>query len=491
MKTYIKITLLSVFTLWFSSCGEDYFDVNTPSGTATLDQLQMNDLLGPAIYHTVLAQYYAEFIFGNYTQYFTGQGGTAYGPTTLASTWSNTYLYALPSLQKIIEKAETENSTDFSGIAKILIAINIGLATDSYDAIPYAEASLGSEDLSPSFQSQEDIYAAINTLLDEAIADISGDNPSGISPTSTGDIAYKGNMDKWLRAAYTLKARYALHLTEVDGVAAAQAALSAIANGFTSNADDLQIFFDERNINPWHSRQVLAPNTGNVHDKVGDQLVSYMNGTSYPFSTIDIDPRLPIYADIDGDPGDPYRGYVTGGEGLSSDGEAANTDFADDGYYSSVGSPMVIISYAEAEFIRAEAQFLVDGGSTSSTGASATAYDAYLAGIAANIAKLGADGTAYLAEPAIAVGAESLQLHHIMKEKYIANFLNPETFVDMRRYDFSDEVFLDLALPLQIELSEFPDWLVRAQYPGTEETRNPENVNANKKSPIEPVWWDR
>ncbi|MEX0362967.1 MAG: SusD/RagB family nutrient-binding outer membrane lipoprotein, partial [Allomuricauda sp.] len=155
-------------------------------------------------------------------------------------------------------------------------------------------------------------------------------------------------------------------------------------------------------------------------------------------------------------------------------------------------SPLVIITYAEAMFIKSEAEFLVNGGNETSTGATDDAYNAYLAGISSNMDKLGVDGTDYLADPTIAMGASGLMLNHIMKEKYIANFLNPETFVDFRRYDFSTDVFLDLALPEDSAESEYPNqWLVRAVYPDTEETRNPDHVSANKEEPTVPVWWDQ
>lgn len=495
MKNSIRKIITVCITLVVFGCGDDYFDVNTPTGSATEDQVSMNDLLGPAIYHTIQAQYFAERVFGNYTQYFTFQGGGSEGPSSIPDTWSNIYLEALPNLNTIIAKAEESNSNHFSGVAKVLIAANLGIATDSYENIPFSEASQGSENLKPVFDDQESIYASINRLLDEAIAELGAENGSELSPTSTGDIAYRGDVDKWLRAAYTLKARYALHLTEVDGVSAAAAALTYLQNGFESNDDDLQIFYDERNLNPWHARQVLAPNTGNPHDKISDQLVSYMNGTFYPFAgALEIDPRLPLYADLDSDadPSDPFRGYDPGAAGLSSDGEDANTDFADSGFYTKLDSPIVIISYAEAMFIAAEAEFLVNGGNETSVGSSSDAYNAYLTGISANIEKLGADSTDYVTDTGIAVGEASLMLNHIMKEKYIANFLNPETFVDFRRYDFSANVFLGLALPIDSVEGQFPgEWLVRAQYPDTEETRNPDNVNTNKQSPIIPVWWDR
>lgn len=40
-----------------------------------------------------------------------------------------------------------------------------------------------------------------------------------------------------------------------------------------------------------------------------------------------------------------------------------------------------------------------------------------------------------------------------MKEKHIHNFLNPETFVDYRRYDFSDGVFKGLTIRQELDSS--------------------------------------
>jgi hypothetical protein len=299
-------------------------------------------------------------------------------------------------------------------------------------------------------------------------------------------------MAKWLKAAYTLKARYQMHLLPVNGNAAATAALASLANGFDANADDFQITFDEKNMNPWYTREILAAATSNDHDKVGDQLVNYMNGTSYPFAggVITEDPRLSIYAQKS-DVNEPWRGYLSGGDGLSADGNDGNTNFKNAGFYTNMTAPIVLISYAEAEFMKAEAEFLLNGGNATSVGANTAAYTAYTNGIAANMNKLGANGTDYLADATINVGEAALKLEHIMKEKYIANFLNPETFVDMRRYDFSTDVYKDLSLPEDNATSEYPgEWFLRAVYPSSEESRNPDNVNAHKQAPTAPVWWD-
>ncbi|HFB61619.1 MAG TPA: SusD/RagB family nutrient-binding outer membrane lipoprotein [Bacteroidetes bacterium] len=493
MKNILKtIAVLFLITL-VSGCGKDFFDVNTPTSATDASKLSMNDLLGPVIYHTIYAQYDAERTFGNYVQNFVIQGGGAAGATSISGTWSNVYLYVLPNIKVIEEKAQAVGAKHFDAVAKILTAMNLGIATDSYENIPYSEAAQGAANLNPVFDSQESIYNAIFSLLNSAIAELEGPDNSGFAPNSKSDLIYQGDLGKWLRAAYTLKARYKLHLiNKIGATQAAQDALTAIAKGFTSNADDFQMIFDEKHINPWYSREVLAKHTGNSHDVICDQLVEYMDGRSFPFkdtSKIKMDPRLPVYAQTD-DGSNNYKGYVSGGQGISGDSTAANTDFREEGYYTNATAPIVVITYAEAMFIKAEAEFLANGGTTTSTGINQDGYDAYLAGIKANFSKLGVSSSTYIADSSVSMGAANLQLKNIMKEKYIANFLNPETYVDMRRYDFSTDVFPDLALPLDNDQSEFPGkWLVRAQYPSTEAQRNPDNVTANQKSPDEPVWW--
>ena len=104
-KNITKIIIMTLLLVGFMSCSEEYFDVNTPSGTAQPEQLRMSDLLAPVIYRTVYGpSYSAEQAFGNYTQYFVGQGGTATGETTASGLWSAVYLYSLPNLITIKEK---------------------------------------------------------------------------------------------------------------------------------------------------------------------------------------------------------------------------------------------------------------------------------------------------------------------------------------------------------------------------------------------------
>ena len=383
------------------------------------------------------------------------------------------------------------NSTGYQGIAKVLKATNLGLATDQWGDVPASDATLGEGDFTPSFDAQEDVYAQINSLLDEAISLL------GQSDNSVGseDLIYGGDLSKWLKTAYFLKAKYALHLTEVDQATAVAGVLANSGSSFTSNADDYQLMYTTRNFNPWNAGVVLPRNTGNLTLLLSDQLVSLMDGSQIPYSSIDQDPRLPLISSLSGSETE-YLGAINGTNGLYqvSPPISATADLGADDFYSSQTAPIILGSYSELKFIEAEARFLQNGGSATSVGTTNAAYNAYLEGIAANMDKVGVSATAkaaYLADASVAVGAGNLTMKLIMREKFIATFLNPESFVDLRRYDFDDNVFPGLTLPVDQNPEIAGTWVRRAQYPASEQTSNGDQVSKVIQSITTGVWWDK
>jgi len=492
MRKVIKNIFVGTLLVGVMACSDDYFDVNTPSASVDVEDLGMSDLLGPVIHSTLYAQYYAETVAGNYTQYFGGYGYAAAGFSEMSAAWSEIYLYVLPNTEAIKNMAEENGAIHYGAIAKILEAINIALAADMWGNIPYSEATDGTGNPYPNFDTQEQVYASAITLLDSAISALQLDDNSNIS-VGNEDLIYGGDTDQWLKAAYTFKARLQLHLID-KGVYSATDVLVTIENGFTSVDDDFQLGFPSEELNPWYANNILTKNTGNYHRAPSDQIVGIMNGNTYPFESgiVEIDPRLPMMFQNDGAEGDPWRGFVNGGDGESSDGEDANTFFKDGGYYTNASSPLILITYAEAMFIKAEANFLVNGGNETSVGATTSAYEAYMGGITASMEKLGAAGTNYMADTSVDVGPGNLMLHHIMKEKYIANYFNVETYNDFRRYNFTNDVFKNLELRLEGEGddSEYAgQWYKRAVYPDTEKNSNENVVNANWQEPTVDVWW--
>ena len=132
-----------------------------------------------------------------------------------------------------------------------------------------------------------------------------------------------------------------------------------------------------------------------------------------------------------------------------------------------------------------------NGGTTTSKGTTAAGYQAYLDGISNNMNKVGVADTArtrYMADTKVAVGAANLTLQHIMSEKYKALFLNSETWNDMRRWDFSKDVFKDLDLPKNQSAALGGKWIERSLYPLDEFSRNGGVVAKNQKNPNVKMW---
>ena len=384
-------------------------------------------------------------------------------------------------------------------------AINFGLLTDLYGDIPFSEASAGLNNLAPKYDSQEAVYAGINELLDKAIVNLSAPNTSAFVPGSE-DLVYKGDVKKWIKVAYTFKARYALHLSKINATTAATAVLSNLAKGITSNEDDFQLIYNKVQANPWYTNQ-QGLNTGNVSYLVTKQFIGFMNGVTFPFSTVKMDPRMPLLIDIrkypvvegvvnpnDSSPSIPAN-YVGGDPGQGSKGvPAPNAKIGLYSFYSKIDSPVIILSNSEARLMEAEAQFILAGGNATSIGTTASAYSAYTSAISFNLDKLGvvaADKSAYLADASINKGAAALQLKDIMRQKMITLYLNSETFNDYRRYDFSTNVFPGLKIPIAADTKNGGKWVRRFVYSTNERNSNKVNYELNFKSMITPVWWDK
>ncbi|MCG8391155.1 MAG: SusD/RagB family nutrient-binding outer membrane lipoprotein [Cytophagales bacterium] len=469
---YIKTILLLAVAAWSSSC-DDYLDINDDPNRVT--DVTLEALLGPTIESTARNYYNVAFVTSQVSQQtgsVFGGGADAHEEFRLETSWTGIFLTALTNLNIIIEKAEVEESPHYAGVAKILQAVNLGLATDQWGDIPLTEAFKGDEQLTPKFDSQESVYNRIQTLLDEAITDLSSQN-SLFSP-SNDDLMYGGRLEQWIKAAYTLKARYYLHLTKRDGATAANSALDALANGFTSNDDDLQLVYNSIIRNPWHLTPALANNTGNASISMGEQLINAMNGTSYPT----FDPRLPIIAD---------NGDATVYEGIENgSGNGGNSDFSESTWYSTETAPLLIITYAEMKLIEAEARLIINPGTNEG-------YEAYLAGIIAHMNKLGVDPgdrNDYISDPSVSVGSDNLAIEEIMKEKYIALFINPEAWTDLRRYDYDPNIFRNFDLPAEHNPQLAGEFIRRVLYPNDEINRNFDEVSKVIQGLEVPIWWD-
>lgn len=376
----------------------------------------------------------------------------SYTEADVNSSWERAYADAMMDLNRLIEKSEAEESYHYSGIAKINMAMVLGVVTDLWNDVPYSDGFKGIEGVvKPTYDSQEAIYATIQSLLDEGIEDLTKES---VNSVSSNDLIYGGNLDKWTACANVLKARYALHLSKLNGNAAYEAALTALDAGvFTGTADNAEGKFAlaTPNENFWFSFNVV-------------QRPGYMSAGKY---LVDLlldsgDPRISSYFNADD---------ADGGYSGSAPGEAEELKSTTGPAFASQDSPIPLVTFEEQKFIEAEAAF-----ETGDTERAATAYNE---AVTASIAHYGGSDSTYLANNANET-AGSISKEKIMNQKYIALFTQIEVYNDWRRTGFPA-----LGVAANAVFTEIPRRLV---YPQSERLYNQDNTPF--ATATDRVWWD-
>src|SRR6266550_5423506 len=147
----------------------------------------------------------------------------------------------LLGLRSIEAAAQASGDKFLEGMAKVWEGLAMGTATSVWGDLPYSEAVNPAIEL-PRLDTQQSIYAAVQARLDEGIAafQVAATGATGNCVPGDGDLIYCAaaasratEIQRWIRAAYTLKARFHLHLVERNGNAEYGLALAAAQNGIS------------------------------------------------------------------------------------------------------------------------------------------------------------------------------------------------------------------------------------------------------------------
>ncbi|MDB4921065.1 SusD/RagB family nutrient-binding outer membrane lipoprotein [Mucilaginibacter sp.] len=345
--------------------------------------------------------------------------------------------------------------------ARILTAFIYLTITDRWGDIPYTQALGSIANVTPVFDAQKDIYAALMKELDEA------QNQFDSGAALTGDILFNGDNTKWKHWANSLHAVMALRLSKVDPTTGKTEYAKAVAGGLMSSNDDNASYAylaASTNENPYYTNY----RNGRYDYAVSSLLVNTLSGLS--------DPRLAVYAAPTAS--STYVGlpYGTFGDALGAYVKGTRTK---PGNISLIGigvsaqsSPTVWTSYAQTLFTQAEAAHLgwISGGD-------GAAADYYNQGVTASLTQNGltsTDAATYLAQASVKFSA-STALNQILLQKWIAGFLGDgwESWAEYRRTGLPK--LLD---PVPGSLSPGQNIPRRQQYPQTEANQNAANYNA-------------
>jgi len=258
-------------------------------------------------------------------------------------------------------------------IARIWHVYIFHRVTDMYGNVPYFQAGQGYINgiYKPKYDLQSEIYPAMLSLLDSAAQEL---DPAKAS-FGPADYIYKGDPAQWKRFAYSLMLRLGMRLTRVDPDMAKTWVQKAIAGGvMQSNADiakldhtdgtELNYYWDGAELRGGEGVPPSAKGLG--YGKMGQTFVNYLKNTH--------DPRLPFYITLWPGNADPsqlptstnpslQKGLPNGYDYSSiknlipgwTDDMLAEYSEINLNTIASNSTPSVFQSYAEIEFLLAEA----------------------------------------------------------------------------------------------------------------------------------------
>jgi len=438
--------------------------------------------------------------------------------------WESMYPTVIKNVVDLVER--TRDNADYvnaHAAGRIMRVENFLRLTDYYGDIPYFEAGMAyySGVFKPAYDPQEEIYKDFFKELKEAAAQFD----SSKEPITQGDKYYGGDLDKWRKFANSLRLRIAMRLIKVDPALAKSEAESAVADGvFTSNSD---ICF------------VMHDGVGGTTQSGGNGIANrFLNGNSSTFRiTSELigamerskDPRILYYGgsyledaartNITGlllEKYGKYEVFSIGAELFSWD-ERANVPnnpvtltlsngstvevpkllqfMQPSALISNPATPFIHMSYAEVEFLLAEAAFrgYNVGGTAAShfqSGLKAAVEQWSLFGVSPDPAAL----QDFLNANQLKSGTE---LKQIATQLWVLLFMDPfETWSNYRRLGLPEEADFQNNYPAENDSNgQGPR---RMQYPVSEQTSNPEGyrsavdrLESKVDTWTERVWWDK
>jgi hypothetical protein len=370
-------------------------------------------------------------------------------PVHTQETWDFYYLTTYPNINLIIQHSNEINAPAYRGIARVMLALNLGWITDAWGDAPNQLALNYFQGLFAGYDDQSDIYIYLMEQLDLAVMDIDQAMAGvGLIPGAQEDLIYGGDFQKWIKAAHALKLRFLMRIAHQQNNYELVRLNIFPPVLFSGNQDDMKYQFIDNQRNIFHYYETEVRNT-----RMGKFFVDKLLETN--------DPRLPVFV----------RRSTANNEYVGSAPGQANFNASFIGtQIVSQQSPAFFMTYVEQKFI--EAEVLQRAGEQSA------ADLAFELAVKASLQKHGVSNPAWEAQHA---EVENVSLEQIINAKYIALFLNPEVWSDFRRTGYPQ------LTPYQD--AETPQIPRRFLYPATEISSNTQNVPPNVTIYTR-MWWD-
>ncbi|WP_051621333.1 SusD/RagB family nutrient-binding outer membrane lipoprotein [Leeuwenhoekiella sp. MAR_2009_132] len=251
MKNTFYIQLISLLA-FVSSCTSYVDELNddpnqpTDAGIANIIQgVQLSNQFWQAGESNRTAMLWINQGTGADRQYIALNDWNTAQSTIFDGIWNEAMVGTISQAQVLKTKATALGNTSTLGMAQVIEANAFGTLTSLFGDIPFSEVNKYEEFPNPKYEDQAAIYTQVQSLLDQAI-----DNLQTAAGSIENDLVYNGDTSKWIACAYTLKARYYLHVGNYP------AALTAAQNGIMDAEGDYKAYFGTTygaDFNPFYS----------------------------------------------------------------------------------------------------------------------------------------------------------------------------------------------------------------------------------------------
>lgn len=390
MKKIYTITILFSVLLTMVDCTGDFEDYNTNPYGVTDEQLEA-DYNNVGAYFTGLQRYIYNYstglqveqnLFGDaYAQYFVPPSSflnginsvTYYMPSSWTDdTWDNKYDHVMAVIYQFDKDSVGTTYPNFGAWATVLKIFAMQRVTDFYGPIIYSD--YGSQESTVHYDSQESIYAQFFEELDEAIATLSEYADAGSESFANYDLAYGGDVSKWVKAANSLRLRLAMRIANVDPEKAQEEAEAAVNQQYgvmTSNDDNFYVALGSNQ----HPIYIFSSSWTDC--RMGATVGSILGGYG--------DPRLEVFFDAATD-AEVTGQYIGIRQGITLTDKTVYVNFSAVGTDWFGGATSVKVMNA------AEVQFLLAEGALRGWDMGGSAQDFYEAGVTLSFAEFGVSG---------------------------------------------------------------------------------------------------
>lgn len=442
----MKIKILTlIFSITLLTSCKEYLDVNNDPFVPQegpphlyLPQVIYAMAEGPMFDYRNISRYVQHLQFTTANDNFDRHGRRAIGGGLVASQIHRNHYWSIGSnLNQIELQAERRGFGQYKGISMAIRAYSWQIATNNFGEMPYDQAWDNTR-TKFDYNTQKEIYTNVNKLCDDAIAEL-GRTTGAVDPNlARSESMYNGNIQLWIKFVYAIKARLANSISNKRSYNPTQV-IEFVDRALASNAEDAMVRFSTSATDLADRFSFMGPSRANFAAyRHGRTLINLLSGTF--FNNI-VDPRLALF--VNAAPDGTFRSLAPAA-GLPAGSTTVNFPQVYGRYIFRDNEPYPLVTFSELQFIKAEAALRA--------GNNALAYQAFVAGIRANMQKAGvieANITAFL-NTAIPQTPTALEMRHVMSQKYIALYGQIEAWTDLRRYNYNSNIFMGYALPASL-----------------------------------------